>query len=290
MTKKTKINISSKKRSKSYIFSENFIFQIKILAIFVVWFFVLLIFAIFNLSSKNSQLIEINKTLFAKNNSLAQENNTLLLKAIKIDKELNLYNEKVQDLEISAALDSVNNELKEQKKESISVESGIKKSILINIPNGYPLEKTKINDYFGFRIHPISNDERMHYGVDLKANMQTPIYATASGFVEYAANSNTGYGYLVILSHNYGFKTRYAHLYSIDVVHVGQWVKKGELIGYSGNTGLSTGPHLHYEVRFLERAVDPLNFLKWGADEFNNIFTQERKIPWQALATAISEN
>ena len=114
--------------------------------------------------------------------------------------------------------------------------------------------------------------------------------ATADGVVEYAAASGTGYGYLVIISHNFGFSTRYAHLSNYDVVKVGQFVKKGDLIGYSGNTGRSTGPHLHYEVRFLQRTIDPANFIAWdGKDSFDDIFQNERKVPWQGLINAISE-
>ncbi|NLK66211.1 MAG: M23 family metallopeptidase [Campylobacteraceae bacterium] len=166
----------------------------------------------------------------------------------------------------------------------LPLSKNIEKVFNLSIPNGIPIEFKGITSKFGERIHPISGNLRFHHGIDLRAVEGTPTYAPADGFVKYSAMSNTGYGYLVIISHNWGFETRFAHMLNKDVVRVGQRVKKGDLIGYTGNTGYSTGPHLHYEVRFLDHTLDPLNFMS-----FENIFHDERKVPWRAITEAMSE-
>jgi murein DD-endopeptidase MepM/ murein hydrolase activator NlpD len=119
--------------------------------------------------------------------------------------------------------------------------------------------------------------------------MRTPIYATADGIVEWAGyHKQSGYGKLIILQHNYGFKTYFGHLNKI-VVKSGKFVKKGDLIAYSGNSGMSNGPHLHYEVRYMSRAVNPYWFVKWDIKNYKEIFEKEKRIPWQSLVTAITQ-
>lgn len=133
----------------------------------------------------------------------------------------------------------------------------------------------------------ILNKKEFHPGIDLRAALNTPIYAPANGVVEYAAYSNNGYGYSVILIHNFGFKTVYAHMMRKDVVKAGQFVKKGDLLGYTGNTGLSTGPHLHYEVRFINKLLDPKIFIDLNQKNYEQIFDKERRVPWQSLIKAL---
>jgi len=117
---------------------------------------------------------------------------------------------------------------------------------------------------WGYRIHPIYKIRRFHYGLDFVANIGTPIYATGNARVQYVINnldkSSQGYGNLIILDHGYGYKTLYAHLSKFNV-KAGQEVKRGEIIGYVGSTGLSTGPHLHYEVIKNGRKVNPIHYL-----------------------------
>ena len=119
--------------------------------------------------------------------------------------------------------------------------------------------------------------------------MKTPIYATADAVVEFAGSRNTkGYGRLIILDHTYGFKTYYGHLNKI-IVKNGQFVKKGELIGYSGNSGRSSGPHLHYEVRFIQRSLNPYWFIKWNIQNYDEIFAKIKKVPWKPLVDAVMQ-
>ncbi|OIP56898.1 MAG: peptidase M23 [Helicobacteraceae bacterium CG2_30_36_10] len=159
-------------------------------------------------------------------------------------------------------------------------------TLLQFIPSGSPIEYKGITSKFGYRIHPTLGTRELHRGSDMRAAMRTPVYATADGIVEYAGLHNrSGYGRLIILQHNYGFKTYFGHLNEI-VIKSGQFIKKGDLLAYTGNTGMSNGPHLHYEVRFISRTVNPFWFIKWNIKNYNEIFEKENKIPWQSLLTA----
>jgi murein DD-endopeptidase MepM/ murein hydrolase activator NlpD len=118
---------------------------------------------------------------------------------------------------------------------------------------------TRFASGFGYRIHPIYKTRKMHTGVDLTAPVGTKIYATGDGTVIKAGYSRGGYGKRVIINHSFGYKTVYAHMSAIDVKS-GQKIKRGDVIGEVGNTGRSTAPHLHYEIRYKNKPVDPVNF------------------------------
>ena len=116
-----------------------------------------------------------------------------------------------------------------------------------------------ISSRFGWRIHPIRRTPEFHKGLDIANLPGTPVYATADGVVDYAGRMG-GYGRYVSIDHGYGFKTKYGHLRGI-LVKVGQKVKRGDLIATMGRSGLATGPHLHYEVRVLNKPVNPLGYI-----------------------------
>ncbi|MCR5822425.1 MAG: M23 family metallopeptidase [Bacteroidales bacterium] len=122
--------------------------------------------------------------------------------------------------------------------------------------------KCKIVSGFGVRYHPILKSRRAHTGIDMTAQKGTPIYATGNGVV-IAAGRNvqglSGYGIVCVINHGYGFQTLYAHMSDVKV-RVGQKVKRGELIGHVGSTGLSQGSHLHYEVILNGKKVDPVYY------------------------------
>lgn len=160
--------------------------------------------------------------------------------------------------------------------------------VLTQIPNGWPIANNGISGKYGWRDHPILKKQEFHSGIDLFATIDTPVYATANGVVEFSGYNSSGYGFVVILVHNFGFKTAYAHLKNKVVVKAGEFVKKGDLIAYSGNTGLSTGPHLHYEVRFINKTLEPLYFLNLNRKNMDNFFNQERRVPWESLVKLIS--
>ena len=128
-----------------------------------------------------------------------------------------------------------------------------------NIPHGKPCTYSRISSPFGERIHPVYGKKSFHKGVDLASPNGTPIYATADGIVAFAGVCN-GYGNFIKLNHQNGYKTGYAHM-SRMVVSSGVKVKKGDLIGYVGSTGTSTGNHLHYEVYYNDQLTDPAKTL-----------------------------
>ena len=128
-----------------------------------------------------------------------------------------------------------------------------------NIPQGKPCTYTRISSPFGERIHPVYGKKSFHKGVDLASPNGTPIYATADGIVAFAGVCN-GYGNFIKLNHQNGYKTGYAHM-SKMVVKTNDKVKKGDLIGYVGSTGTSTGNHLHYEVYYNDQLTDPAKTL-----------------------------
>lgn len=156
------------------------------------------------------------------------------------------------------------------------------------IPNGWPIAKSNVTSRFGYRIHPTLRRKEFHRGVDLRAKMKTPVYATADGIVEYAAyHKSSGFGNLVIIDHGYGFKTNFAHLNKV-AVKAGQYVKKGDLVAYTGNSGMSNGPHLHYEIRFIQRALNPVHFMSWNVNNYQTIFQKEKRVSWQSLITVLT--
>ncbi|MGC3945067.1 MAG: M23 family metallopeptidase [Chryseolinea sp.] len=112
---------------------------------------------------------------------------------------------------------------------------------------------------FGWRTHPIYKVKKLHQGIDFAASIGTPIYATADGVIADTKIQFSGYGKSVEIDHGFGYRTRYAHMHGF-VVRNGQHVKRGDLIGYVGNTGLSTAPHLHYEVLLKGTQVDPVHY------------------------------
>jgi murein DD-endopeptidase MepM/ murein hydrolase activator NlpD len=138
-----------------------------------------------------------------------------------------------------------------------------KEQLIHSIPAIMPINKKDlthaVTSGFGWRTHPIYKTPEFHPGMDFTAVQGTPIYATGNGFVERADNMAQGYGNHVVINHGFGYQTLYAHMSRIRC-KVGQKVKRGELIGYVGSTGLSTAPHVHYEVIKNGEKTNPINF------------------------------
>lgn len=144
-----------------------------------------------------------------------------------------------------------------------------KEQMLASIPSIKPVREDKLKKSiklmsgFGYRLHPIHRVRKMHAGIDFTAPSGTPIYATGNGKVERVKYDRSGYGRNVIINHGYGYKTLYAHMSRIDV-REGQKIVKGQKIGAVGNTGTSTAPHLHYEVRKGGKPVNPIHYCMDG--------------------------
>jgi murein DD-endopeptidase MepM/ murein hydrolase activator NlpD len=125
----------------------------------------------------------------------------------------------------------------------------------------YPMKFKRISSYFGMRYHPILHRKRMHDGIDLVNKIGTPIHSVADGKVIYKCWLG-GYGKAVKIKHKNGYVTVYAHMKGFAHIRVGQWIKQGKVIGYMGNTGLSTGPHLHFGVMHNGKWINPLKIKK----------------------------
>lgn len=150
-----------------------------------------------------------------------------------------------------------------------------KEERLSHIPAIQPINNKdlrRLSSGFGNRYHPILHIWRFHNGVDFSATIGTEIYATGDGVIEKAKYAPGGYGYHVVINHGYGYQTLYGHMSKLKVRR-GQKVKRGELIGLVGNTGLSSAPHLHYEVIKNGRKVNPIYYFHndLGADEYETV-------------------
>ena len=134
--------------------------------------------------------------------------------------------------------------------------------MLTSIPAIQPISNKDLSrtaGAFGWRIHPIYKIPKFHEGMDFPAPTGTDVYATGDGVISEIRESMGGYGKNIVVNHGFGYETRYAHLHSFKVVE-GQKVKRGDVIGTVGSTGLSTSPHLHYEVIKKGEKVNPINF------------------------------
>ncbi|PSW18225.1 peptidase M23 [Photobacterium sanctipauli] len=169
-----------------------------------------------------------------------------------------------------------------------AVNSAVRHMVLEQVPNGSPVKNARQSSQFGFRTHPVTGRRKMHRGLDFAVNTGTPIYAPADGVVEVIRPSKSGSGNFLKIEHAFGFSSSYSHLQKF-VVRSGDFVNKHDLIAYSGNTGLSSGPHLHYEIRFIGRALDPRPFVDWNSDNFESIFEQERIVKWASLINKVQQ-
>ncbi len=161
-----------------------------------------------------------------------------------------------------------------------------KAQMLACIPAIFPLKETEIkyiSSYFGHRPDPIYKVTKFHSGMDFSAPLGTEAYATGDGVVADVESNEWGYGNMVTIDHGFGYKTRYAHLQKA-AVRKGQTVKRGQLIGYIGSTGKTTGVHLHYEVLKNNVQIDPINFFynDLTPDEYEQIL-QQSTLPTQTM-------
>ena len=153
--------------------------------------------------------------------------------------------------------------------DSLEFVAGEKEAYFNAIPSIKPVRsdqlkrKIKYLSGFGMRLHPIHKIPKMHEGLDFTAPKGTPIQATGDGIVIRARKDKSGYGNNILIDHGYGYTSLYAHMKDMDVT-VGNHVKKGQKIGTIGNTGTSTAPHLHYEIRYKDKAINPIHYCMDG--------------------------
>lgn len=152
-----------------------------------------------------------------------------------------------------------------------------KEQMSLAIPAIWPIDRTRLKAFYAFgvrRKHPILKIRTMHKGVDMSTDYGVPVYATGDGVIEKVdkGRRRRGYGQQIVINHKFGYKTRYAHLQKM-FVKPGEKVQRGQLIGEVGSTGGSTGPHLHYEVIYLGRNVNPVNYFNRNmtSDEYRQL-------------------
>ncbi len=176
--------------------------------------------------------------------------------------------ERIKDHQLaSAVMATVNNlssRIAVQKRSYDEVEELVrnKEQLLAHTPAIQPVSNKDLNRIasgFGYRIDPVYKTTKFHAGLDFSAPQGTPIYATADGTVATSGNAGNGYGNHVIINHGYGYETLYGHMVRVKA-RAGQKVKRGEVIGWVGSTGKSTGPHCHYEVHKYNQKIDPIYF------------------------------
>ncbi|MGQ9619518.1 MAG: M23 family metallopeptidase [Bacteroidales bacterium] len=188
-------------------------------------------------------------------------------------KELENYSNAQLVIETAKKLDKIKKKIVVQSKsfDELIALAREKEEMLASIPAIMPVSNkdlTRTASGWGLRIHPIYKIVRFHYGMDFTAPVGTEIYATGDAAVEKIVSSRRGYGNHIILNHGFGYKTLYAHLDRFNV-RQGQKVKRGDVIGFVGNSGLSIAPHLHYEVELNGVKVDPSNYY------FNDLTPEE---------------
>ena len=217
---------------------------------------------------------------------LLQQNKVL---QTKIEKKTAFFEEiedKIADIKVLIDADKYHDN-KDIKNLLKTITPKQKSLIVKSIPSGYPSSSRRITSSFGYRMHPISHTKKFHHGLDFGGKIGTPVVATADGIVEFSGFNKGGYGNLVVIAHNFGFKTAYGHMLDNLPLKSGDFVKKGTVIGYLGNTGRSTGPHLHYEVKYIKRVLDPRHFVTLNSKSFDKIAQEENRVNWSALASGV---
>lgn len=206
---------------------------------------------------------EVYRTIFEAN----PVPDSIRMREMAKQKELKLVNSMAgTDLEesIAQSLDRLSLRISYQEKSYEEIAHFIKnkEQLLGATPAIQPVSNgdlKRVASGFGYRIDPVYKTVKFHAGLDFSAPQGTPIYATANGVVQTAGNLGNGFGNHVIINHGYGYETLYGHMFRIKV-RGGTRVKRGEIIGWVGNTGKSTGPHCHYEVHKNGRTLDPIYF------------------------------
>ncbi|WP_194145682.1 M23 family metallopeptidase [Helicobacter jaachi] len=255
----------------------------------------LMVFGVVSISTFSAEIEKmslLNEAITKRYEKMLAKNEALNIQIEQRTEEMTQVDNRVGDLESIIGVNSEHthdgeNNL-EHRIDAASLTGTQKAFVMKFVPNGYPMERyDRISADFGYRVHPLFFTRHLHTGVDFATPIGTPVYATADGVVNAASFSTGGYGYLVKIDHSLGFMTYYAHLSKI-VVQKGMFVKRGQLIAYSGNTGQSTGPHLHYEIRFLGKVLNPKSFMDWQMSNFDLIFEKERSVAWQSLLATIN--
>jgi murein DD-endopeptidase MepM/ murein hydrolase activator NlpD len=245
-------------------------------------------FKVGGLNNTIADLSENRDELAASNFGLMSEQIKLMDIIAGKDNELKQLSGDLTQIEMLVGLESTRDDGIHYRMDIAKQTAMHKRTMLDSIPSGFPLKDTYITSRYGNREHPVLNRDAFHKGVDLKAIRGTPVFASAEGVVEWSGeHKSSGLGRMVQLAHNFGFGSIYGHLGEIEV-KIGQYVQPGDLLGYSGSSGLTDGPHLHYEVSYLNRRLNPAPFMEWNLENFGAIFATEEQVQWESLTEMIN--
>ncbi|CAI2312014.1 M23 family metallopeptidase [Vibrio parahaemolyticus] len=237
------------------------------------------------LENEKAEITALYEEQLDTNHSLSQaltdKNNQIQLlgkRVFDVESVLGLADEELSIDENNLAL--------EERIDAAAIDSAVRATMFRLIPNDSPVTYQRISSSYGSRINPISGRRHVHTGIDLTCKRGEEILAPADGVVETVRPGNKGYGNYLTLRHSFGFSSSFAHLNKFNVKS-GQFVSKGDVIAQCGNSGNSTGPHLHYEVRFLGRTLNPQSLMEWTPENFNYVFEKEKMVKWGPLVQLI---
>ena len=277
---KLTLTISDVNGTKSYslhkIIKKIFLWSIPVILVIGTVSFLL----ISHLNNSVDKLSFESKGLIIQNHKYSQE----IESKVKSIKELSTQ---LNDIENIIGIGKEENTTLIQRATLLKLTTAQRRYMLNTIPSQCPMEECKTTSKFGWRKHPVTKQRKYHKGLDLRAKRRTDVLTTADGVVKFVNDKDTGtFGRMVIVAHNFGFETVYAHLRFVNV-KIGDVVKKGQLIAKSGNSGRSDGPHLHYEVRYATRVLNPQYFINWDIKNYEQIFSQQRSVKWESLVNLI---
>jgi hypothetical protein len=283
----TIITISNVKGSKSYTIDQVVKKYIKYLILFLITFFVISMSSIYFLIGEKDEYDSLKN----KYTTLIITNSDLEMSINRKKDKLESMTSKIETIEAMIGMKPKDNMENEERLDVAKISAGERMLMFRNIPSGKPLDVIVTTSKYGWRENPLKAGKReFHPGIDLRAKMNTPVYATADGIVKksrvHPSWNKRGYGKLLIIHHNLGFETLFGHLNKV-VVKAGQFVKKGDIVAYTGNTGYSSGPHLHYEVRYIQMTLEPINFIYWSHKNYEAIFRKENRVMWKNLTKGI---
>ncbi len=239
------------------------------------------------LAAEHYRLEQENQTLAARISTRNEQLEVASTRLISLNRQVDDMADDMADIESLIGLRPMPAVALRRRLDLASLTAHQKQMLLASVPSGYPIHGSYITSGFGMRQDPVGGRKRYHYGTDIFADVGTPVYATADGIVEFSGfDAGSGYGNLLVLVHDFGFKTYYGHLDEIQVQE-GEFVEQGQLVALSGKSGRVTGPHLHYEVRRLERKLNPRPFMDWSLARYDALFDKETNVPWESLAQAI---
>lgn len=219
---------------------------------------------------------QVYRSIFAAN-PLPDSARVKFIEQKKETEKVHAMNDDKLSNELAKTLNNVNARIAYQFDSYAEVEGLIKNQAekLSSIPAIQPVSNRfldRIASGFGMRIDPVYGTPKMHKGLDFTAPQGTPVYATGNGIISAAGYGDAGYGNYIKINHGYGYETLYGHMVKLKA-RIGQRVKRGEVIGWVGSTGKSTGPHCHYEVHVNGQEVDPVYFFynDLNAEEFDRL-------------------